>query len=140
MPEPDTLTRSQLEARRGGFEGNGSADLVTHHDDFKSGTPDLKRDPGPSPARRTAAQALAAANERRHAEKLARQAANNSVYVRNQDDGSPMPLPAGATDANVEGAVRLRSVFGALLAESATFEIALDPETFVPTTVTAWRG
>jgi hypothetical protein len=133
---PDTMTRSQLEARRGGFEGNGAADLVAHHVNLEMyASPE-------TPTKRTSAEALRQANERRHAEKLARQAANNSVRARVQglDDGSPMPLPAGASDANVEGAVRLRSVFGALLAEGATFEIALEPETLDPVTVTCWRG
>jgi hypothetical protein len=59
---PDTLTRSELEERRGGFEGNGAGDLVSHHDS--------------SPPKRIREEAFAAANERRHQEALARRAAN----------------------------------------------------------------
>jgi hypothetical protein len=65
---PDTMTRAQVEARRGPLSnGAGAADLVSRHD--------------PLPAKRTAAEGLAAANERRHAEKLARQAANGKPQV-----------------------------------------------------------
>jgi hypothetical protein len=85
---PDTMTRAQLEARRGPLaNGAGAADLVSHHD--------------PTPAKRTPAQveAFRQANERRHAEKLARQAANGKPQVARKAN-HPTPAvsePPGAT-------------------------------------------
>jgi hypothetical protein len=81
---PDTWTPAELAARRGGLNGDGAADLVSHHE--------------PASPRRTAAEGLAAANERRHQEKLARQAANGNAQVARttKHPSPPVSEPPGA--------------------------------------------
>ena len=100
---PDTMTRSQLEARRGGFEGNGAADLVAHHADHDPNGRRLPLGQADPPSKRTPAQveAFRLANERRHQQAVERKANGKPQVARkgnhptppvSEERGAPQPV------------------------------------------------
>jgi hypothetical protein len=110
-PEPDVLTRSQLLERRG-YDGTEEPyGLVAD------------QDPAPPP-KRTAAEGLAAANERRHAEKLAREAANGTT------------LRSNGSTRTCDDVWSPKAVIGTVFDLGGTLELAFGDDV----KLTAWRG
>jgi len=90
---PDTMTRSQLEERRGGFEGNGASDLVAHHADHAPEGRRLPSGQADPPAKRTPAQleAFRLANEQRHQQAVERRQATNGKPQIARKGNHPVP-------------------------------------------------
>jgi hypothetical protein len=109
-PLATTLTRSEVLKHRGGFEGNGAADMVTHH------PPSVEAQTNGAVTAARACEVCGAELgpkqdrycSREHANEGLRQAAGRAeaakVSARGRDDRSPMPVPSNASAGVVDGA------------------------------------